>query len=117
MAERREHARYAIWFPVQISPADADAGAALAVSKDASSGGISISSATPFEAGAKVKVTFLVPPDTGDERRAEGTIVRIEANPDDPHGLWPFRIGIAFDQAIPDLEEQLRTIAGGASLA
>lgn len=113
MQERREHARYAIWFPVHVSPADATAKTIVAVSKDASSTGISISTASKFEVGEKVTVAFRVPPDTGAEQRVDGRIVRFAANAEDPHGLWPFRIAIAFDTPLPDLERLLAEVAAG----
>ena len=112
MQERRGHARYAIWFPVQIAtePAEGRPGDALAVAKDAGAGGISISAAVPFEVGVKVTVRFRVPADTGEEQRAEGTIVRMAQNPDDPHGTWPYRMAIAFETPIPELEARLRDV-------
>lgn len=103
--ENRRHPRYAIWFPVNV--ATGDARQVLAVAKDASQSGIAISAPSGFEEGARVTLTFRVPPDSGDERTVDGAVVRHERNPDDPDGLWPWRIGIAFESPLPELEDLL----------
>ena len=33
-----------------------------------------------------------------------GRVVRVEDNPEDPHGLWPHRLAVEFDQPEPELE-------------
>jgi hypothetical protein len=106
--ERREHARYEVWFPVRIEAAGGD-GEALAVSKDAGSGGISISSAKAFQVGARVKVAFRGPSENSVEREVAGIIVRFDRNPDALHGnVWPYRMAIAFDSPLPELEGVMR---------
>jgi hypothetical protein len=102
--ENRRHARYALWFPVNVATEDKQT---LAVAKDASQSGIAISAPAGVAAGAHVTLTFRIPPDGGEERTVSGRVVRHETNQEDPHGLWPYRIGIAFESPVPELEELL----------
>jgi hypothetical protein len=108
-ADKRRDERYTLWFPVNVTTDDARQ--TLAVAKDASRSGIAISSPTGLETGARVTLSFRVPPDGGIEQNVTGIVARHERNPEDPHGLWPFRIGIAFEQPIPELEAILAETA------
>jgi hypothetical protein len=107
--EQRRDARYTLWFPVDVQTADEKH--TLAVAKDVSKSGIGVSSSTGLEVGATVTLTFKVPPDTGEQRTVSGTVARHERNPDDPHGMWPHRIGIVFAEPMPELEALLASIA------
>ena len=107
--DKRRDERYTLWFPVNVTTEDAKQ--TLAVAKDASRSGIGISSPTGLETGSLVQLAFRVPPDGGVEYTVTGIVARHERNPDDPHGMWPFRIGIAFEQALPELEALLAETA------
>lgn len=110
MTEQRRDPRYTLWFPVDLETADAKH--TLAVAKDVSKSGIGVSCPSGLEVGAAVTLSFKVPPDTGEQRTVTGTVVRHQRNPDDPNGMWPHRIGIEFDDAIPELESVLGALAG-----
>lgn len=104
--EWREHVRFRVWLPVRL---DSDQlTEVVAVSHDASAGGLLLSTAQPLDVGMTVAVTFRVPPDAPTERTVAGTVVRVEANKDDPDGLWPYRVGISFSDPIPDFEHLLK---------
>lgn len=107
--EQRRDARYTLWFPVDVQTDDAKH--TLAVAKDVSKSGIGVSCSAGLEVGATVTLSFKVPPDTGEPRTITGTVTRHERNPEDPHGMWPHRIGIAFSETIPELEALLASIA------
>jgi hypothetical protein len=107
--EQRRDTRYTLWFPVDVVTSDAKH--TLAVAKDVSKSGIGVSCPAGLEVGASVTLTFKVPPDTGEQRTITGTVARHERNPDDPHGLWPHRIGIEFSEPIPELEAVLASSA------
>jgi len=107
--EKRRHTRYTLWFPVNVTTDDAKE--TLAVAKDASSSGIAISSPTGIITGARVTLSFRVPPDGGEVHTVTGTVARHERNPDDPHGFWPYRIGIEFENELPALEALLAETA------
>ena len=66
-----------------------------------------LSAAKNLEPGSRVTITFRVLPDDAAFRHVEGTVVRVDENTDDPDGLWPLRIAVEFDEAVPDLEAQL----------
>jgi hypothetical protein len=102
--EKREYARHQIWFPVTV---EAEHKKLLAVCRDASPGGLMISSAATIEVGAKVKATFRVTPESK-EHVIAGSILRIETNRDDPQGMWPHRIAIEFDAVVADIEPILQ---------
>ena|SRR5688500_666139 len=107
--EQRRDARYTLWFPVDVETADAKH--TLAVAKDVSRSGIGVSASAGLEVGTTVTLTCKVPPDTGEQRTVTGTVTRHQKNPEDPHGMWPHRVGIAFDEAIPELESLLASLA------
>jgi hypothetical protein len=67
------------------------------------------------EAGSVVTVRFRLPPALDRERMVQGRVVRIEDNVDDPEGLWPYRIAVAFEdvdlELIPVLEAAAQHLA------
>ena len=105
MEDRRGGTRHEVWFPVRLQSSELKD--RIAVSRDVSSGGLLLSAKTNLEPGAVVSVSFRVLPEDAEERTVSGRIVRVETNTDDPDGLWPLRIAIAFDEPVPALEEQL----------
>jgi hypothetical protein len=103
--EQRRDTRYTLWFPVDVETAGAKH--TLAVAKDVSQSGIAVSCPAGLDVGATVTLSFRIPPDTGEQRTIAGTVVRHQPNPDDPHGMWPHRVGIAFAEPIPEIESIL----------
>lgn len=106
MTERRASERYAVWVPVQFGLGERPP--ELAVSYDISDSGIRISVAKPLEVGSEITVTFKMMPDDTVERTARGRIVRVDRNTDDPYGLWPYRMAVAFEHPLPELESALK---------
>ena len=104
--DRRSQERYPVWLPIHFG--EGDAAEELAVSYDISEGGIQISTAKPLAVGAEITIRFRMVPDDGEERVARGLIVRSERNRDDPEGLWPFRMAVAFREPVPELEAALQ---------
>jgi hypothetical protein len=105
--ERRRLTRYQVWFPVQLAT---DELGAIAMTHNVAAGGMLLASSAELKAGERVKVTFVVPAD-GTQREFEGRVVRAEKNPEDPEGMWPNRIAIAFDQVSEELEPLLKAAA------
>lgn len=105
--DRRRHERVEIWFPVRIAVGDTEA---LGVAHDASSAAVRVSAARKLSPGERVKVTLSVV-GADHEQVAEGSILRLEPNSDDPEGLWPFRITICFDEPLAELEPLLQASA------
>jgi hypothetical protein len=103
--DKRRHTRYTLWFPVDVVANGEKK--TLAVAKDASQSGIAISSPAGMDVGERVTLSFRIPPGSGEERTVSGTVARHERNPDDPNGLWPHRIGIEFEEELPELEALL----------
>ncbi|MBK8168972.1 MAG: PilZ domain-containing protein [Sandaracinaceae bacterium] len=107
MNEQRKHERYRLWFPVQLQGRDATV--AMGISHNTSVSGILIAAASPIEAGTRVRVTFRPLHESPEERSVEGRVIRVDANAEDPYGLWPHRIAVEFDTVLPELESVLKT--------
>lgn len=105
--ERRKLTRYQVWFPVQLATS---AGGAFAITHNVGAGGLLLASPAQLEPGERVKVSFAIPP-KGDSYELEGSVVRLEANPEDPEGAWPNRIAVQFDDVQAELEPLLQQIA------
>lgn len=104
--ESRAHPRYRVWLPVQLAADTLEA--SMAVSRDASEGGMFLSASEPLAVGMALQVTFTVL-ESGVPRthEARATILRMEPNQDDPHGLWPYRVALRFDTPMPGLAAAL----------
>jgi hypothetical protein len=105
VTEKRQHERFLIWFPVTLTT---NSGRAWAVCRDASSGGMCVSCTSELAVGCDVTVAFKLDPSEMSERRIEGRVVRLEPNGDDPQGVWPHRISVAFHDPAPELHSLLR---------
>ncbi len=97
--QRREHARYRLWFPVQI---EAGGQVKIAINHNIGAGGMLIVLCAEMKIGESVSVTFALPP-SGETRALRGHIVRIDPNTEDPDGEWPFKVGVAFEEVSPEL--------------
>lgn len=97
--QRREHARYKLWFPVQVH---AGGQATIAINRDIGAGGMMVVLCADVKVGEVVSVTFRLPTG-GAERTLRGRVVRLSPNAEDPDGEWPFKAGVAFDEVAPDL--------------
>ena len=56
--------------------------------------------------GAHVELRFTLP-NSSQEHRLAGRVLRLEENSEDPEGVWPQRVAIAFDAVSPELEPYL----------
>ena len=100
--ERRSDTRYALWLPVRVNALKEG----VAVSHNVSRRGLLMVTASTVEIGASIAVTF---GSLGRARGAHvlGAVIRVERNEVDPLGLWPHRMAIQFDEAVPELEPLL----------
>ena len=109
--DRRGEDRHVAWFPIRL---DADElGEGLAIAKDVSATGIGVASTFRFAVGAPVSLTLHLDPESGEAREVTGTIVRLMDNEEDPDGMWPFKMGIEFDDPDPELVEAIRRMLAG----
>ncbi|MBI4702438.1 MAG: PilZ domain-containing protein [Deltaproteobacteria bacterium] len=113
MDERRTAKRYPIWFPMSVDSDPLQDG--LAVSQNISKSGLLMATAAKLEVGATVTVTFQLTRRDPVQRRIEGRIVRIQANAEDPEGLWPSFVAVAFDEAAPEIEPLLEELAASGA--
>lgn len=110
MEEKRRAKRYEILFPMRLEAQQGVPG--FAVSRNLSTGGTLIATATDLTVGAPVTIFFRIGSEAED-RRAEGSIVRVGTNQDDPHGMWPYIVGVQFLAEMPELEPLLQQHAVG----
>lgn len=103
MAERRNYRRYAIWFPVTLH---VERGDVWGICRDASPGGVLVSTVTAIEVGARVVARFRVSPD-GPEHSLTANVVRELANRDELHLAFPYRIALEFEQPADALLAEL----------
>jgi hypothetical protein len=96
---RRTNERFQVWVPVKVEALREG----LAITHDASSRGVLMVTASTLEPGSVVQIALKLPSEPM-PRRVSGRVVRVEPNSDDPHGLWPHRMAIEFDEPQPDLE-------------
>lgn len=107
--ERRTNQRYQVWVPVKVDGIREG----IAVTHDASNTGVLMVTASTLDPGAPVTIT-LRSVDKRESRELTGRVVRVEVNSDDPHGLWPHRMAIAFEHPVPDLEWMLSQLEEAA---
>lgn len=96
-----------MWLPVQLAEGTLEG--SLAVSKDASEGGMFLSSTEALDVGAEVLLSFTVLDGEGGSRThtTPAIIVRVAPNTDDPEGLWPWRVAVRFAAPLAGLESAL----------
>lgn len=110
--EKRTFRRYSLWFPVTLL---AEGREVWAICRDASAGGILVSSVMPLPAGTKVTAKFRVAPVGAEERTASAVVVRNTTNDGDLVLAFPYRLGLRFDQPLPELPQDLEQHAGSES--
>lgn len=104
--ERRESARRGFWLPVSV---EGIAGG-VAVSHDASDNGLLLVCPSRPEVGARLRVTFHLPPDGPNEISVPARVVRVSKNDEDPDGLWPYKAGLVFEEVVPELRAFLKSL-------
>ena len=104
LEEKRSYARYSIWFPVIL---ETPTGQVWGICRDASPGGLMVSSAVTLGADAMVYAIFRLEAKEED-CRIRARIVRCWQNDDELFLAFPFRMAIEFEEALVDMEPRLR---------
>ena len=107
-AERRGKTRYNVWFMMKL--AGGDGTDQPAVSHNASETGMLLATATKLEVGAPVKVK-VKPTASDEEREIETRIVRVEQNPHDTMGIWPWLVAVELVPPLDLLDQFLKDAA------
>jgi hypothetical protein len=81
--------------------------AGFAVSRNISTSGSLIATASDLKVGAPVTL-WLQFHREDPERRVEGIIVRVIPNADDPYGMWPYLVGVQFESELAEIEPMLK---------
>jgi hypothetical protein len=97
--KRRDAERYQVWIPVKVDQLKEG----IAITHDASSRGVLILTASKLGPGDPVEISLRLP-ESPIPKRVTGRVVRVEENQSDPHGLWPHRMAVEFDEELPELE-------------
>jgi hypothetical protein len=106
--ERRTAKRYVLWIPLQLESGPETK--MLAVSRNISWSGALMIAGASLDIGEKVTLRVQVP-GTDVDKTVAGEIVRVEANEEDPDGLWRYRIAVKFDEDVPELEPAFEKLA------
>ena len=85
-----------MWFPVQLHGGELNGG--MAINHNMGPGGMLIASSAELAAGTEVMCSFVVP-SSSKQQQIKGRVIRVEKNADDPDGMWPYRIALAFEYA------------------
>jgi hypothetical protein len=116
MSEQPRAPRYELLFPMRLETKEAGPG--FAVSRNISTSGSLIATASELKPGAPVTLRLQFHRDD-QERWVEGVIIRVIPNEEDPYGMWPYLVGVQFTAALPELEPLLKQQAehskGGAA--
>lgn len=96
--ERRKDQRYLAWIPVRMG--DDDDGRVV-LSRNLSQRGLLLTGPERLAVGMPVTLEFKV---LGETRRIQGTIVRTTEGEDD---MYPYRMGVEFDDPVPELQALL----------
>lgn len=108
--ERRAHARYRLWLPARIEGEQGPT--RVAVGHDVSQGGTMLVTRGELTPGQSVRLHIRIPPtEDGQEHVIAARVLRVDANDADPHGLWPYRVALEFDEPDPEIEATLRAHA------
>jgi hypothetical protein len=103
--EKRTFRRYARWFPVTLRVGEQSV---WAICRDASEGGILVSSSMPVEIGLECALSFKIRPSEPAEHIVHASVVRAETNDDELMLAFPFRIGLRFVKPVPELLDELQ---------
>jgi hypothetical protein len=105
MSDQQRAPRFEVLFPMRLETKEGGPG--FAVSRNLSASGSLIATASELTVGAPVTLRLQFHRDDA-ERWVEGTIVRVTPNADDPHGMWPYLVGVRFASVVPEIEPLLK---------
>ena len=79
----------------------------MAVAQDLSEGGVLLVSRRALPVDGSVDLCLYLNPSVEPPWMLGGRVVRILNNDADPHGLWPHKVAIEFNQPVPDLADSI----------
>lgn len=104
-SERRRGERFRVLFLMRLEAGTE--GEWLALSRNMSQSGALVAASPELKVGQSVTLTFQGMPVDEEERRVEGTIVRVEPNAEEQNTYWPHRVAVEFGEPVPELEPLL----------
>jgi hypothetical protein len=105
MEERRRATRFDVWLPLELRAHEAHA---LCVTQNVSKTGVLVLTAERLALGSEVVVNLGMALD--DASSVDARVMRVESNTDDPEGLWPLKIALAFSTPLERLETHSRKL-------
>ena len=106
--DRRQQFRARGWFAVRVHTGDDEA---TTVAQNVADGGLLLVSRKPIDVGRRVHLSLHVSPGKEAPWMVPGRVIRASPNTADPAGLWPHRIAIAFDEAMPEVVRSAQAAA------
>lgn len=101
--ERRESERRGFWLPVAVEGLEEG----IAVSHNASDSGLLVVCRTPPQVGARLRLTFRLPPESPTEVSVFARVIRVGDNVEDPDGLWPHQAALVLEEPVSALHDYL----------
>jgi hypothetical protein len=106
-SDRRADTRHQAVFPAEI---ETGGETTLAMIRDLSVSGAQLLTRSKFKVGDVVKLSLYILDDKN-PRVVTGTIMRSAWRGSDYSDLWPNSVGIKFDEALVDCEEEVKLVA------
>lgn len=104
MTDKRSYHRFEIWFPITLVIGTREV---WAICRDASSGGLLVSSESALDVGTKLVARFKVSPRARTERVLAAKVVRQEASVGELMLAFPYRAALQFAKPVHDLLDDL----------
>lgn len=104
--ERREYERRGFWLPVAVAGLEEG----IAVSHNASDSGLLVVCRSPPKVGARLRLTFRIPPESPTEVSVFARVLRVGKNVEDPDGLWPHEAALVLEEPVPALHAYLASL-------
>ena len=104
MSDKRNFHRFKIWFPITLVVAKSEV---WAICRDASSGGLLVSTEAPLAIGTKLVARFKVSPRARSERVLQAKVVRHESSVGELMQAFPYRAALEFGKPVHDLLDDL----------
>jgi hypothetical protein len=99
-AERRRALRQPLTIPARVDTKSRPQ--RFAMTRNLSKTGALLATPSRFHIGERATLRFRTP-DSSDYRRVEARIVRLELNPQDQVGIWPYLAAVRFAEPLEDV--------------